>query len=253
MLAGDESVGRYGAERLERLFVGCYDTPVVITSGTAMRQITMTTRFRAPLVGAALVIATACAGAGGPAGSPSGAPSASPPAGASQVATSPFDQAFIDMMVPHHQSASEMAKLAQDRAEHEELKTLAGEIIEAQEAEIAQMKEWREEWFGSAETPPMDAMPMLPGMDMEGMDMGDGATMDMTMDIEELRDAEPFDLAFIEAMIPHHQSAIEAGEIALEESDDPDIRSIAEEIISSQQAEIEQMTAWRSEWYPEES
>lgn len=212
----------------------------------------MTTRFRAPLVGAALVIAlTACAGAGSPAGTSSGVADPSTTAGASQAAASAFDQAFIDMMVPHHQSASEMAKLAQDRAEHEELRTLAGEIIAAQEAEITEMKSWRQEWFGSAETPPMDAMPMLPGMDMEGMEMGDGATMDMTMDVEELRDADPFDLAFIDAMIPHHQSAIEAGEIALEESQNPDIRSLAEEIISSQQAEIDQMTEWRSEWYPE--
>ncbi|MBA3960131.1 MAG: DUF305 domain-containing protein [Chloroflexi bacterium] len=212
----------------------------------------MNIRLRAPLVGALVITLTACAGAG-PAGPPSGAPSASAPAGASQAAASAFDQAFIDMMVPHHQSASEMAKLAQDRAEHEELKTLAGEIIEAQEAEIAQMKSWREEWFGSAETPPMDAMPLLPGMEMEDMDMdmGDGATMDMTTDIEELRDADPFDLAFLDAMIPHHESAIEAGQIALEQSANPEIRSLAEEIISSQQAEIDQMTAWRSEWYPE--
>ncbi len=213
----------------------------------------MNTRFRASLVGAALVIAlTACGGAGSPAGSPTGVASPSAPAGASQAAASDFDQAFIDMMVPHHQSATEMAKLAEDRAEHEELRTLAGEIIAAQEAEIGEMKSWREEWFGSAETPPMDAMPMLPGMAMDGMDMGDGATMDMTTDIEELRGAEPFDLAFIDAMIAHHQQAIEAGEIALEESENPDIRSLSEGIISSQQAEIEQMTAWRSEWYPEE-
>jgi uncharacterized protein (DUF305 family) len=53
-------------------------------------------------------------------------------------------------------------------------------------------------------------------------------------------------------MILHHQSAIEAGEIALEESQNPDIRSLAEGIISSQKAAIEQMTEWRSEWYPEE-
>ncbi len=212
----------------------------------------MNIRFRAPLLGAALFITlAACAGTGGPGGSPSGAPSPSTPTGASLAAGSAFDQAFIDMMVPHHQSATEMAKLAQDRAEHEELRTLAGDIIAAQEAEITQMREWREEWFSSAETPPMDAMPMLPGMEMEGMDMGDGATMDMTEDIEELRDAEPFDLAFIEAMVAHHEQAIEAGEIALEESENPDIRSLAEEIISSQQAEIDQMTAWRSEWYPE--
>ena len=209
----------------------------------------MNIRLRTPLIGAVLAITlTACAGAAAPAGTPSGAASLGTPASASQAGASAFDQAFIDMMVPHHQSASEMAKLAQDRAEHEELKTLAGEIIEAQEAEITQMKSWREEWFGSAETPPMDAMPLLPGMEMDGMDMGDGATMDMTTDIEELRDAGPFDLAFLDAMIPHHESAVEAGQIALEQSANPEIRSLAEEIISSQQAEIDQMTAWRSEW-----
>ncbi len=214
----------------------------------------MNIRLRTPLIGAVLVITlTACAGAAGPAGTPSGAASPTTPAGASQAAASAFDQAFIDMMVPHHQSATEMAKLAQERAEHEELRTLAGEIIAAQDAEITQMRDWRQEWFGSPETPPMDAMPLLPGMEMEGMgmDMGDGATMDMTTDIEELRDADPFDLAFLDAMIPHHESAIEAGQIALEESENSEIRSLAEEIISSQQAEIDQMTAWRSEWYPE--
>ncbi len=215
----------------------------------------MNLRFRAALLGAALVITLGgCAGTAGPGGSASGGASPSPPAGASEAPASAFDQAFIDMMVPHHQSATEMAKLAQERAEHEELQTLAADIIAAQDAEITQMRDWREEWFGSAETPPMDAMPMLPGMEMEGMDMdmGDGATMDMTMAIEELRDAEPFDLAFIEAMTAHHESAIEAAEMALEESQNPDIRSLAEAIISSQQAEIAQMSEWRTEWYPEE-
>ena len=213
----------------------------------------MNIRLRTPLIGAVLAMTlTACAGAAAPAGTPSGAASLGTPASASQAGASAFDQAFIDMMVPHHQSATEMAELAQDRAEHEELRTLAGEIIAAQEAEITQMRDWRQEWFGSAETPPMDAMPLLPGMEMEDtdmdMDMGDGATMDMTMDIEELRDAEPFDLAFLDAMIAHHESAIEAGEIALEESENPEIRSLAEGIISSQQAEIDEMAAWRSEW-----
>ena len=212
----------------------------------------MNIRLRAPLVGALVITLTACAGAG-TAGPPSGAPDPTTPASASQAAASAFDQAFIDMMVPHHQSATEMAKLAQERAEHEELRTLAGEIIAAQAAEITQMRDWREGWFGSPETPPMDAMPLLPGIEMEDMDMdmGDGATMDMTTDIEELRDADPFDLAFLDAMIAHHESAIEAGQIALDQSANPEIRSLAEEIISSQQAEIDQMTAWRSEWYLE--
>jgi uncharacterized protein (DUF305 family) len=36
-----------------------------------------------------------------------------------------IDRQFIDMMVPHHESAVEMAKLAHERAEHTELKSLA--------------------------------------------------------------------------------------------------------------------------------
>jgi uncharacterized protein (DUF305 family) len=160
---------------------------------------------------------------------------------------SDFDRAFIDMMVPHHQAAVEMARIAQERGEHPELIQLADEIVAAQEGEIAQLKEWRQAWFGSADTPPMDAMPMLPGMDMEGHDMGT-TTMDMTMDIDALRTAEPFDQAFIEAMIPHHESAIAAAELALDQAGSPEIKSLAEEIIDAQRREIDQMQTWLESW-----
>ena len=75
-----------------------------------------------------------------------------------------FDAQFIDMMVPHHQGAVEMAKIAQQRAEHPEIAQMAEAIITAQESEIGQMKAWRLAWFGSDETPPMERMPMVPGM-----------------------------------------------------------------------------------------
>src|SRR5262244_1956442 len=76
----------------------------------------------------------------------------------------PFDQQFVDMMVPHHQGAVEMAKIAQQRAEHPEVKRLAEEIVRSQSSEIEQMKAWRKSWFGSDQTPPMDKMPMVEGM-----------------------------------------------------------------------------------------
>jgi uncharacterized protein (DUF305 family) len=63
-----------------------------------------------------------------------------------------FDQQFIDMMLPHHLSAVEMAKIAADRGEHPEIKALAADIISAQEIEISQMREWRKDWFGSDQT-----------------------------------------------------------------------------------------------------
>jgi uncharacterized protein (DUF305 family) len=60
----------------------------------------------------------------------------------------PFDQRFITAMIAHHEGAIAMAKDAQQKAEHSEIKTLAQNIITAQEDEITQMQQWQREWFG---------------------------------------------------------------------------------------------------------
>lgn len=157
-----------------------------------------------------------------------------------------FDIQFIDMMVPHHQGAIEMAKIAQQRAERPELAQMANAIVSAQEAEISQMKAWRLDWFGSDQTPPLERMPMVPGV---GGHAGHG-TMDMAADVNALRNApEPFDKAFIDAMIPHHQSAIEAARAAETRAERAEIRDLARAIIDDQQREIEQMQQWRQAWY----
>jgi uncharacterized protein (DUF305 family) len=74
--------------------------------------------------------------------------------------------------------------------------------------------------------------------------------MGMT-DQQNLAKREPFDKAFIDAMIPHHQSAIEMAQIAREKSEIPEIKELAEDIVSAQQKEIEQLTRWRQQWYQE--
>jgi uncharacterized protein (DUF305 family) len=161
----------------------------------------------------------------------------------------PIDRAFIDMMVPHHESAIAMAEIAQQRAEHPELRQLADDIVAAQSAEITQLQEWREQWFGSADTPSMEEMPMLPGMSMPAGHSMSGGTMDMTGEVDGLRDAEPFDRFFIDAMIRHHEQAVEAAEIVLSETERAEIRGLAEDIIEAQTSEIEQLNDWRATWY----
>lgn len=54
-----------------------------------------------------------------------------------------FDAMFIDMMVPHHESAVAMSRDAIGKGEHPEIRTLAQQIIDAQTKEIDQMKKWR--------------------------------------------------------------------------------------------------------------
>ena len=57
-----------------------------------------------------------------------------------------YDKAFIEMMIKHHQGATDMAKLSANRAKHEEIKTLSQNIISAQEKEISEMQQWQKDW-----------------------------------------------------------------------------------------------------------
>ena len=159
-----------------------------------------------------------------------------------------FDRLFIEMMVPHHQGALEMAQIAVERAEHPEVQAMAAEILETQSIEIEQMLGWMETWYGTREVPSMAEMPMLPGMES----MGHGhQTMDMAADVAALRAAaEPFDLAFIDAMIEHHQSAIDAAMVAQDQASRPEVQQLAQAIIDAQQREIDLMNEWRLNWYP---
>jgi uncharacterized protein (DUF305 family) len=147
------------------------------------------------------------------------------------------DRAFIDAMVPHHQGAVEMAEVALENAEHQQIRDLSEDIVSAQEAEIEELKTIKKEQYGTSEVP----------MEMSAQEM---QMMGMT-DPQELANKEPFDKAFIDAMIPHHQSAIEMANVALEESKNPQIRQIAEDIVSAQMREISQLQRWRQQWYPE--
>lgn len=57
-----------------------------------------------------------------------------------------FDKAFLSAMIEHHTSAVDMSRPAAKNASRQEIKDLAKAIIEAQDAEIAQMRQWQTEW-----------------------------------------------------------------------------------------------------------
>jgi uncharacterized protein (DUF305 family) len=148
------------------------------------------------------------------------------------------DRSFIDAMVPHHQGAIAMARVALKNAQHEEIKELSRHIVSTQQSEIEELKSIKKEEFGTSNVP----MKMSP-QQMRGMGM--------MMDPQELANREPFDKAFIDAMIPHHQSAIYMAQVAHKESKIPAIKDLTENMVDTQKREIEQMKRWREEWYSE--
>ncbi len=133
-------------------------------------------------------------------------------------------------------AAREMVEVALENAEHRELRGLADDVVTAQEAEIEDLRAIKEQEYGTSEIPS--------GMDQQQMD-----AMGMA-DPQELAERRPFDKAFIDAMIPHHESAIAMANAALEGSDNPEIRGIARAIVEAQEKEIARMEAWRQDWYP---
>lgn len=145
-------------------------------------------------------------------------------------ASIPVDAQFIDGMIIHHEGAVVMAQEALTHSEQPELRALAEAIIAAQGPEIEQMLAWRGEWYPD--------LPATPGMDMP---MGD-----MAVSSDE---SIPYDQRFLVAMISHHQGAIHMAEEALEKAENPELKTLAEAIISAQQAEIDQMTGWLDEWF----
>ena len=180
--------------------------------------------------GAAVLAACGSSGMGG-----MGTGTATP--GMGSMGSGPYDQNFIDMMVAHHQAAIAMAKVAQRKGEHAELKRLAADIVSAQDGEIAQMKAWRKQWYGS------DQIATSTAGGMSGMG-------GMNVDLGQLENAQPFDKAFIDNMIPHHESAIQMAKDARTKAQHQEIKDLAGQIIAAQQQEIDQMKAWRTQWFP---
>jgi uncharacterized protein (DUF305 family) len=149
------------------------------------------------------------------------------------------DQHFIQEMIPHHEDAITMARLALQQAERPEIKALAEEIIRVQSMEIEQMREWYKAWYGT-DVPPSH-MDQMPGRGMMGMmGMHEPAALD---------GVKPFDKAFIEQMIPHHQMGVMMSSHLLQGVQRPELRTLLQNIISSQSAEIQQMRAWYQAWY----
>lgn len=155
-----------------------------------------------------------------------------------------FDQMYIDMMLPHHASIIALAQAAQEGLTDERLQVIAGNIITSQTAENEELRGYREAWYGSNQSMPMDGAMM--GMMMEMMPgMGDMAAMQQQMDPHALVAAfcasEDADMAFIELTIPHHMMAIRASEAALDQATNEELRTVAERVIADQQREIEEL------------
>ncbi len=156
------------------------------------------------------------------------------------AAGQPYDLQFIDTMTHHHQAAVDMAKMALAKTSNEELKKFAQKIINDQTKEIGQMKDWRDKWFAGK--------PMAMNMEMPGM-MGSMKMMSADgMKKMEVMSGKEYDTMFLDMMTPHHAGAITMAKEALTKAEHPEIKTLSNQIIKAQEAEIKQMADWKAKW-----
>ena len=143
------------------------------------------------------------------------------------------DVTFASDMVPHHQQAVEMSALVPDRSTNPQVIDLAQKISAAQEPEIETLKAFLVQWQEN----PSDNSGHggHDGMAMDGM--VDDATMKR---LESLKGAE-FDTLWLQSMVGHHQGAIEMAKAEIANGANVDAKSLAQHIVSDQEAEIAQM------------
>ena len=137
------------------------------------------------------------------------------------------DRAFVADMIPHHEAALQMAKIAQRRASSPFVEQLADDILRTQAAEIEAMRA---------------ADARLRGAGVEQGSLGvPQDKMGMDHDATTLETAKPFDPAFMRMMLPHHEGAITMSEAELAKGKDAELRKLARQIITAQQREISAM------------
>jgi uncharacterized protein (DUF305 family) len=165
-------------------------------------------------------------------------PATSSSAMAGAMAHNNADITFALDMIPHHQQAVAMAKLAATRSMDLRVNDLAARIEAAQGPEITMMTGWLTSWNAPipASSTGMDGMSgmgdtaIMPGMmsdaDMTALAASSGAT---------------FDKAFLTMMITHHEGALTMAATELKSGSNTDAMALAQAIINGQTKEITEM------------
>ena len=137
------------------------------------------------------------------------------------------DVMFLQMMIPHHEQAVEISTLAETNSTNPELLALAARIKAAQGPEIELMTKLL--------TDAGQAMMMDHSMGDNGM-MGEDDMSALTA-----ATGNEFDALFLAGMIAHHEGAINMTN-PVASSANMEVKKLAENIITSQTAEIAEMT-----------
>jgi uncharacterized protein (DUF305 family) len=159
--------------------------------------------------------------------------------------TGDVDHDFTAMMIPHHRGAIDMAQAELQYGRNQKLLRIAQEIVVEQLQEIAAMRLAVGEpasptWVTNGAHDAPAAAPSHktnPGGDAPFVSRSNAA-MDKMMTDMAVKSTGYVDHDFVAMMVPHHQGAIDMAQAELQYGQNPQLKTIAQEIIVDQMQEI---------------
>jgi uncharacterized protein (DUF305 family) len=159
--------------------------------------------------------------------------------------TGDVDHDFTAMMIPHHEGAIDMAQAELQYGRDQKLLRIAQEIVVEQLQEIAAMRLAIGEpasptWVTNGAHDAPAAAPSHkanPGGDAPFVSRSNAA-MDKMMTDMAVKPTGDVDHDFVAMMVPHHQGAIDMAQAELQYGQNPQLKTIAQEIIVDQMQEI---------------
>lgn len=151
---------------------------------------------------------------------------------------------FVRDMAVHHDQGVAMAEIIHRRSDEDPFAMFANDIALGQQSQLGRFYGWLEQWDVS----PTGSDPMAwmshGGGASEGMDgpmqMPGLASRDQVSDLADLP-VEEAETQFLQLMIAHHRGAVSMAEAVLDMQVRPEVRRIADAIVSTQLAEIDAM------------
>ncbi len=136
-----------------------------------------------------------------------------------------IDLRYIDGVIAHHLNAIYMARQAETNSQRKEIKELAKEIIAVDTKSIEELYSWKKSWFDNTKQ-----ITRYEKINLGAYD-------------------EKFDLRFLNALIAHHEDAIEAAKEIRTKSQRNEILNLADAIIKNLSSGIDVLSGWRTNWY----
>ncbi|TDB92639.1 DUF305 domain-containing protein [Actinomadura sp. 7K534] len=151
---------------------------------------------------------------------------------------------FARDMSAHHAQAVRMSFIVRDRTDDRDVRLLAYDIINTQQAQIGMMTAWLDEW-GLPKTDPAGPMRWMAGHAGHGGGAGAMPGMATREELTDLEKAsgEDAEVRFLRLMIAHHRGGVDMAEAVLTLSGHDRVQRLARTMVDGQRAEIDQMNA----------